>query len=102
MGAGAAAMNSPVDPGARQALKKQPPERTPEVRAADPARVSLPNGQHFPVGPKLGDCPPPRTSHLLPGFSALCVLTVLAGGIPTAFPARDAAFPAHPSMPVTS
>ncbi|EPY81674.1 hypothetical protein CB1_000719025 [Camelus ferus] len=25
-------MNSPVDPGARQALKKKPPERTPEHR----------------------------------------------------------------------
>lgn len=26
----AADMNSPVDPGARQALRKKPPERTPE------------------------------------------------------------------------
>lgn len=32
----AVAMNSPVDPGARQALRKKPPERTPEVRLVDP------------------------------------------------------------------
>jgi hypothetical protein len=35
-------MNSPVDPGARQALKKKPPERTPEVRLVDLLRIPCP------------------------------------------------------------
>lgn len=63
-GAGAATMNSPVDPGARQALKKKPPERTPEVRPADPSSLPLSNGQHPSVGPKLAatvPLPEPRT-----------------------------------------
>ncbi|MEJ1272936.1 hypothetical protein NN561_003795 [Cricetulus griseus] len=35
-------MNSPVDPGARQALRKKPPERTPEVRPGTGAYPSAP------------------------------------------------------------
>lgn len=78
-------MNSPVDPGARQALKKKPPERTPEVRPADPSSLPLSNGQLPPVGLKVAatvPLPEPRTC--LPGylFSAFPVLNraLLAGG----------------------
>lgn len=65
----AAAMNSPVEPRARQALKKKPPERTPEVSSFRPLASRRASRKHrcgagpgtlgYSLGPQhlLAGCP---------------------------------------------